>query len=53
MCAYVCVCVFVPAVTAHATDCNVTKTNSFYRLLAMLSWILIRELAKAYFSSYV
>ncbi len=30
----VCVCVSVPSVTAQR-GCNATKTNSFYRLLAM------------------
>ncbi len=40
----VCVCVSVPAVNAQRLQCN--ETNSFYRLLATFSWILIRGFAK-------
>ncbi len=39
VCVCVCVCLSVPAVSAHG--CNATKTNSFYRLPATFSWILI------------
>ncbi len=43
VCVCVCVCGSVPAVTAQRLQCN--ETNSFYRLLAMFSWILIRGFA--------
>ena len=45
VCMYVCVCVCV-CITALTAQRLKFEYKSFYRLLAMLSWVLIREFAK-------